>query len=281
MINRLVRAELLKLRTAPTTWILLLVSALVCIGFTALDLFVALDRETTFGSVTWYRDLLGASGSFDQLMVVVVGILCVTGEFRHGTVTGTFLAVPRRGDMVIAKLVAVLVTAAVFCVVSFAASVVFDLALFPAKHVTAVSFTQGSAGGLVTTVLHPTASALLGQVGAVLPGLFLATLLFGVLGVGVGALLRNQVMSVVVSIVALFVVQGIIGAAFPGTYKWLPEGVSAAVANVTARSGGRGPHAVVTSIPLFSWWVGGLLLLGYGVVLATLGAFTTLRRDIT
>jgi hypothetical protein len=49
-----------------------------------------------------------------------------------------------------------------------------------------------------------------------------------------------------------------------------------------ARSHSRGVSIFgANGTHLLAWWEGGLLLLGYGLVLALAGTFTTLRADVT
>jgi ABC-2 type transport system permease protein len=106
----------------------------------------------------------------------------------------------------------------------------------------------------------------------VLAGSGLALVLYAVIGVGVGALLRNQVGAIVGSLVYLFVVENVI-AGIPATasaYKWLPGGALRAIVS----SGQPGPS-------LLDPWQGGLLLLGYGLVAAVIGTLLTVRRDVT
>ena len=47
-----------------------------------------------------------SAASFGGVIVLIIGILIMGGEFRHGTVTSTFLISPKRGRVVGAKLVA-------------------------------------------------------------------------------------------------------------------------------------------------------------------------------
>ena len=99
----------------------------------------------------------------------------------------------------------------------------------------------------------------------------LALVVYALIGVGLGALIRNQVGAVVGALVYLFVVEVIIRS-IPATasfYKWLPGG---ALEAMTATF--QGPE-------LLSAWQGGLLLLGYGLLAAFLGTVLAVRRDVS
>jgi ABC-type transport system involved in multi-copper enzyme maturation permease subunit len=104
----------------------------------------------------------------------------------------------------------------------------------------------------------------------VVAGAGFALVIYAVIGVGVGALLRNQVGAIVGSLVYLFVVEQLVRAISPiaGAYKWMPGG---ALEAMTATF--QGPD-------LLEPWQGGLLLLGYGLLAALLGTFLAVRRDV-
>jgi len=104
----------------------------------------------------------------------------------------------------------------------------------------------------------------------VLAGAGLALVIFTVMGVGIGALLRNQVGAIVGALVYLYVVEPIISSipATAGAFKWLPGGATQAM---TASFDGP---------DILEPWQGGLVLLGYGLVAAVLGTFLAVRRDI-
>jgi ABC-type transport system involved in multi-copper enzyme maturation permease subunit len=98
----------------------------------------------------------------------------------------------------------------------------------------------------------------------------LVIVIFTIIGVGVGALLRNQVGAIVGALVYLYVIEPIVASigAIQGAYKWLPGGAV---------------QAITTDFEapdLLEPWQGGLLLLGYGLVAAVLGIFLAVRRDI-
>ena len=83
----------------------------------------------------------------------------------------------------------------------------------------------------------------------------LALVIYALIGVGIGALVRNQVGAIVGGLVYLFVVEGLIRSipATSGAYKWMPGG---ALEAMTATF--QGPD-------LLGAWQGGLLLVGYGL----------------
>jgi hypothetical protein len=99
-----------------------------------------------------------------------------------------------------------------------------------------------------------------------------AVALFGLVGVGLGALLRDQVATVVGLLVYLFVAEPIIAGipAWQGWTIYLPGQASTALAHVT-----------LTHQTLLPPWQGGVVLAGYGLTLAVAGTLLAVRRDIT
>lgn len=112
----------------------------------------------------------------------------------------------------------------------------------------------------------------------VFPGILVAAVLYALYGVGLGALLKNQVVAIVVGLGMTAVVEPIISGVLPAVGKWLPGEAAQALESVTSDVS-RGLGGGVTS--LVPWWQGGLALLGYGIVLAAAGVLTTLRSDVT
>ena len=106
------------------------------------------------------------------------------------------------------------------------------------------------------------------------PGVILGTGLFALYGLGLGALLKNQIVAVVVGLIFTLVVETIIGAIWPTIGEYLP-GQAATALEDAARTSFSG------NSQLLPWWGGAAMLLIYGVALALVGTFTTLRSDIT
>ena len=250
-MTALVRSEWTKLFTTRV-WIGLLLGAVVMVaGFTVLLTAFAGDPESGLPPVgsDIYEQLAFATAANVVVLFIILGIIGMTQEYRHRTATPTFLTTPRRGRVVIAKLIAYALAAVPLALVVLAVNV-------------AVVYIHAGARGA--------APALDGDNLRVLASSGLALVIYAVIGVGVGALLRNQVGAIVGALVYLFVIEPIIRQ-IPATapaYKWMPGGGLEAL---TATF--QGPD-------LLEPWQGDLLLLGYGLVAAVLGTFLAVRRDV-
>ncbi|MGY2084596.1 ABC transporter permease [Blastococcus sp. SYSU DS0539] len=250
-MTRLIRAEWTKLFTTRV-WLGLLLGACVMVaGFAVFFTAFAGNPEAGIPAVgtPQYEDLALSTAANANILFLILGIIGMTQEYRHRTATPTFLTTPRRGRVVTAKLVAYALAAALF-----------SLAVVAVNYVT-VAIHAGVRGA---------APALDGDNLVTMAGSAIALTIYAVIGVGLGALLRNQVGAIVGGLVYLFVIEPIIRSipATSGAYKWMPGG---ALEALTATF--EGPD-------LLDAWQGGVLLLGYGLVAAVLGTFLAVRRDI-
>ncbi|MCW2634895.1 MAG: transporter permease [Blastococcus sp.] len=251
----LMRAEWAKLFTTRV-WIGLLIGACVMAGGFA-ALFTGLAGQEQNGQpgipavgTQQYETLAFSVPANTSVLLLILGVIGMTQEYRHRTATPTFLTEPRRGRVIIAKLIAYALVAVPFALVIVAVDVLVVM-IYAGARGAAPSL---SAGNLQT----------LGASGLVL-------VVFAVIGVGVGALLRNQVAAIVGALVYLYVVEPIVSGigAIQAAYKWLPGGAVQAMT-----SDFQAPE-------LLRPWQGGLLLLGYGLVAALVGTLIAVRRDVT
>jgi len=254
-VIRLIRSELLKLRTTSSPWVLLIVTLLL----TALGVITAFlipnGNRVTFGAPTTiyrYRLLLGA-GDTAVWMSAILGMLCVTGEYRHKVITTTLLVEPKRAYVLVAKSVASVLWGLILCASTFVMVAALGLPLLSAE------------GGSASILLH--------QAGAVVPGLFAAFAIIALFGVGFGTLVRNQVVGIVAVLGGSFILEPILDGLIPSVAKWLPSAAAGAVA------GGLGTRA--DRAFLLSWWLGALVLAAWGIVPTVIGYFTTFTRDVT
>jgi hypothetical protein len=254
----IVRAEWLKLRTTAVPWVLAGIALLIN-GLFLLGIF--LSRSDGGGDSTGFtvphttqqlRNLVG-SGILGYLLALLLGVLCITTEFRHKTVTTSFLVTPHRGMFVAGKLITSAILGAVLAVIMLGSTII--------------------GGGLTLSARGGSFSAMLHQVPAVAPGMILVFALFGLLGVGLGSLLTNQVAAIIVALGWFLIVQQILIGLVNSAFRWTPSGAAAAASSITRGMG--------DNFGLFSWWQGALLMLFYGLCFAAVGWFVLTRRDIT
>ncbi|MDQ0894287.1 ABC transporter permease [Agromyces ramosus] len=202
------------------------------------------------------------ASSIGYVFPVLLGALAVTGEFRHKTLTPTFLAEPHRTSVLSAKFLSQLVVGAGLGVIAFAVSVGAGAAAL-------------AGFGLDTGLDSSDIWALVGR------GI-LAMALWGAIGVGLGTLVTNQVAAIVIVIAFTQFVEPILRVASSlsditaNIGKFLPGAASDALVGASfyniAATGGA-----VT----LEWWQGGLVLLGIAVVATVIGGATTWRRDVS
>lgn len=251
---RAFNAEFVKFFTTRLwLWLVLLVTALTGLLVTLITINVDPGFSGDAGrNVAEYTTLLAPIA---YVVSATIGIVGITGEFRHQTITPTLLAVPQRAVVVVAKLFVYLLFGAVL-------GTMFVVVLG------GISQPVLSGKGIHLSLSDdPVAQSLLGAI--------LVTALFGVFGVGIGTLLRNQVASVVTTILYLFVVENIL-AAIPHVqkaYPYLPGGAARAVMDPQA--------PVPDAVHLLSTGQGALVLTAWALGLAVLGSVFTLGRDIT
>lgn len=247
------RAEVRKLTTTQVLLWLTVLAVVLCLGLASLGSGFA--EETPGGRP--FELVLNFILGFPYLMAAILGVIGITGEYRHLTATPTFLSVPRRGTVVTAKLVVYLMTGLLLGVLCIGATIALA-----APWLSARGFTVDL--GADSTV-------------RIIIGGIIATAIYGIFGVGVGALLRNQVAAVVGLVIYLFVAEPILSAIpkVQSAYPYLPGGAASALTQTTD------PNAQGSGYTLLEPWQGGLLLLAYGLVFAILGSWLTVRRDVT
>jgi ABC-2 type transport system permease protein len=247
---RLIRAEFTKLAT--TRLIYGLAAAMAAFG--VLTVVVGVTAAGQQGNPPLSADSLPMliAGPVTQLpaAALLLGILGMAGEFRHQTVTQTFLVTPHRGRVVAAKLVAYPLAGIALALVTLAVTAAVAAGWLAAKGITPSLPPAGALGRMVGVAL-------------------LGPALCGLVGVGVAALVRNQVAALVGVAVWVLVVEGLLMSLLnaPSVGKWLPSAAAAALTN----PGGA----------QLSRLAGTLLLAGYALALALIGTRLVVRRDIT
>jgi ABC-2 type transport system permease protein len=251
-MTRLVRAELLKLRTTQV-WFWLLLAVV------AISALLVVAQIAPSDGVRNARDVpdLFTSSANGYLVVFVLGVLGITTEFRYQTITPTVLQTPSRWTVVGAKMIAYALLGAAYALVGVVVELAVALPWLSSKNVD-VDLGDGA-------VLHA------------IIGVFGVLAIFGIIGLGVGALVRNQVVAVVVGIIFLLVLQPIL-IAVPGVREVFPYTPGGAVIAVLRTSGSRD---ITDDVQMLTTAGGVIVLLLWAFVPAIVGASYSMNRDIT
>ncbi len=259
-MTALIRAELIKLRTTKMWWGLL-IGALVITAVGTLATALTAGTDPGAGSPipglddpATVRSVYG-QGLSAYLFALVLGIIGMSGEYRHQTITGTFLVTPRRTPVVAAKLVVYSLAGLLYGLVAAALAVGLGASIIAAKGYE----------------LRLTSDDVPRSVGLSV----LAVAVWAVYGLGLGTLLKNQVFAILVALGFTVVVEPLLTFLvnridLGALVKFFPGNASTAIV-----------QGFESDTELLPWWGGALVLLGYGLLFSVAGALITLRRDIT
>ena len=245
---RLYAAELLKLRTLRGTWGFVLVAIGLAALFTAGSIGGATEQARLEDRYQFrlVLDLAFPTG----ILSLLLGIVLVTNEFRHGTIARTLLASPRRWPLVVTKLVTGATSGTVLELVAVGTTLAIAVIWLNALGVSLVwgDIADGAGRSLVAVVLA------------------------GVLGAALGGAVHSQVGALVGALVWMFVVEplcwvllGLVG--WDGVAEYLP---TASIGGIIDTEDGGLPFA--GSVGMTIAWVAFLFVLAL---------VRTGRRDIT
>jgi ABC-2 type transport system permease protein len=249
-----VLAECRKLLTTRLWLWLLLASA----ALTALFASLAIAYDDASDNATpplWTPEgqhTLFSVGAGTKPLIAVLAAIALTGEFRHRTASATFLATPQRGRVVAAKLVTFGVVGVAYSLVCIAVTIAIAVPWLSAKGID-VTLTGNGVPGTFAGVV------------AVLA-------VFGLIGVGLGALVRDQVATVAGLLIYLFVVEPVL-TNIPALGSWTTYLPGAAANGLT--------QVAQSGLEFLDPWKGGIVLAAYGVGFAAAGTWLSMRRDVT
>jgi ABC-2 type transport system permease protein len=242
---KLIKAEVRKLLTTRTAYGLL-IGMLILAGpgiFIGGSTRVA-ELSRPLQDQVWFFVAAG----FTRLLVVVLGIRSVTDEYSYGTIVPSLLVSPNRRRLLTAKAITAGVAGLVFTLLAEALMVAVAAGLVVAR-------------GAELTITSTTIRAL--------TGMALAGLLWAVLGVAIGAIVRRQIPAIV------------------GSLLWLmPGGGLEAIigdqlgSSVGAYLPGNDGMALALAADQRGLFWGALVLTGYAAGLMVVGAFLMRRRDV-
>ena len=240
------RMEWIKLRSLRSTWWVL---AATVAGAVGIAVAVGVNTEDASGDLT-NNALAGIS--LGLLLAGVLGVLVMTGEYSSGMIRATLAAIPHRPLVLAAK-------AAVFGALALAAG---EAAGF-------IAFFAGTAA-LPDRVPAPT----LGQ-----PGVLRAVVLggagyclIGLLGVGLGAIIRHTPAAIAVLVGGVYVAAQFVAVLAHSLMPYLPVSIVANSLSTVRPVPGEGFH-------FLSPWAGLAVLSLYAAAALGAGAWLLARRD--
>ncbi len=246
-----VRMEWIKLRSLRSTWWVLAITAVATVG-----IGVGVGLSTKDASVDLTNNAL--AGVVPGLLLTgALGALTMTSEYNSGTIRTTLAAIPRRRMVLTAK------------------AVVFGT----------VTLILGEAGAFIAffaaraTLRHGVAAPTLSQAGVL--GAVVATgagfCLIGLLGLGLGAIIRHSGAAVGLLVAAVYVAPQVVGIIVHGAAPYMPllivENSLSTTKPVTCGTDGA-------SCPDFlSAGAGVGVLCLYAVIALAVGGWLLARRD--
>ena len=237
------RSELLKQRSTPTTLFLFL----AMIGFVALavTLHVLALSKPHLSTNAHQLEVFQVGTRAGMIFAALAGALAITAEIRYGTIRPTFLVDPRRGPVIAAKL-------AVGALVGIIYGLLAEGLMAAA---TTIAFNARGIPNLLSG----------GDYARILAGGAAAAALWAILGVGIGALIRNQVATLVGLFGWMVGVESVSESFVPGAANLMPSAAGLSLAG--------NEHKLSVAIAA-------LLLIAYAAVAAAAGWVGTLRRDV-
>lgn len=249
-MSGLLRSELLKLRTAQTTFGLTAgLLALVCLVVLVHALGLSADNATEKDQMRVF-----GFGQLGALFAALLGALSITGEIRNGTIRPTFLATPRRGRVLTAKLVTSALAGGLYGAAAEALTIGLGSAVLSARGIPirldGGDYTQLFFGGVV------------------------AAALWAPLGLGLGALLRSQVATLVGFCAWLLFAENLLLGQLPDIIRYFPGAAAGALSGTTITG------EVPSDPSLLAPALGGILLVVYATAATLAGMVATERRDV-
>jgi ABC-type transport system involved in multi-copper enzyme maturation permease subunit len=239
------RAELLKQRSTQTTFFLFL--AMVGLVALASALHVLAPSPSSLASLKHQLQVFEVGTRVGMLFAALVGAMAITAEIRYGTIRPTFLVTPSRGPVLAAKLA-----------VGALAGILLGLVA------------EGLMAGATTVALS--ARGIDNQLTSndylqLLAGGTAAAALWALIGLGVGALVRNQVATLVGLCAWMLLIENLLLPFVPDAGRFTPGAAGLALAGSVA-------DKLLTPAPA------ALVLILFALASAAGGWLATLRRDV-
>jgi ABC-2 type transport system permease protein len=264
-LSGILRAETRKITTTRLWWIVLICILVLGGGYAALPATVAVLEAQATGSGPPFddpgivRSIYNGGNTLSRILVMVVGIAAMGSEYRHQTLAATYLATPRRLRVLLGKAATLLLFGLLYGLASVAAGVAVS-----------VPFILANDGSFFLDQPETWRSLILGVC---------SLALWTMIGMGIGILIKNMLVAMLVGISFAYLVEPILSLIFflrdwDVPLNLMPSGATNAMLGITS------PVLFAGDDP-FAWWQGALVLAGWCLLPAVVGVLSTVRRDVS
>jgi ABC-type transport system involved in multi-copper enzyme maturation permease subunit len=253
MIN-LIRSEVLKIRSTQVWfWMLLLAATFTTLGSIGM-VVTAINDHDDGAPVDYYGLFTQSQGA--GIALLVLGLLGLTTEFRHKTITPTLLATPNRWRLLAGKAASYALFAIGYALVCVALNFAIVIIWLSAVGVP-LEYSHGVPGGVAKA--------------------FLTLVLTGMFGLGLGAMLRNQAAAMVLGIVYFFILDNVLN-----YVPWVRKGYAYTPGGAVKAFNSNGHiEGMPGDVHLLAPAAGGVLFLVWSLALLVAGGRLSLSRDIS
>jgi ABC-2 type transport system permease protein len=249
-VTDLLRTEWQKFRSLASNWIIVALGVAAAIASTVSQAVTFGAKGTSTSSAERIEVIAGGAGTL-AIFVLILGVLAFTTEFRYGTISQTLVASPRRAEVLAGKVLTLGVVGLGVGVVGMLLS-----------------------GGIAQRVLDERdyAQALLNyEVFRPMLGGVLFLGICAVVGVGIGAILRQPALAVAVVLAWPLVVESALTAILPGFIaQYLPFGAGQRLFATSPADSGS-----------LDFWVGGAVFAAWTALLLVAAFAVFGRRDVS
>jgi ABC-type transport system involved in multi-copper enzyme maturation permease subunit len=284
VLLRLMKSEYLKIITTNSWWIFALSALLATAIALTVNLLQAhflltsspaelagegVDADTAAtlalqASVVAQAANIFTSGQFfGGLFAMLLAILLITNEYHHQTATTTFLTTPHRTLVVVAKFLVAMIASGFFWLIATVLSIIAGIIFFQAEnlpnHLGDWDITRAMLLNLMVFAL------------------------WAVFGIGIGALIRNQLGATLTATVLYVVGTQVAQIVFFLIHEfWIKKDwVLTAMVIVPAQAAAIAVSPTKTYVQSPPQWVGAAVLIGYGLLLGAIGTLIIRKRDIS
>jgi len=257
-------AEIRRISTTKLWWLVLLSIFVLSAGYAALPAVVALLGSSVgvagapFADPGIIRSIYNGGNVLSRILAMVVGIVAAGNEYRYGTLASSYLATPRRVKLLLGRAQALLIFGMIYGITSVAAGMLVS-----------VPFVRVHGG---TFLLHEAAtwrSIILGVC---------SIALWTLIGMGLGILIKNMPIAVVVGIILGFLIEPTVSIVFllkswDQLLNLMPSGATNAMLEITSPVLFAGHHPA-------PWWLAALVLVAWCLLPALAGVLSAVRRDV-